>query len=117
MPRIFTCGSPGKRTEFAYEGSIDNGVILKFASGNVKVSPELLKAAIVQFKGNEIRGGFCMTSPTRGGLGEWVMNKSKILNKTSLTPRHGSFIAAILQEEGYLKCTLNGNAVLLKFNA
>ena len=116
MPRIFTCGSPGRRTEFVYEGNIDNGVILKFASGNVEVSSELLKAAIDQFKGKEIRGGFSMTSPTCGGFGEWVQNKSKILNKTSLTPRHGSFVAAILQEKGYLKCTLDGNAVILKFN-
>lgn len=117
MPRIFTCGSPGMRTEFAYEGNIDNGVILKFTSGNVKVSHELLKAAIDQFKGKEIRGGFSMTNPTRSGFGEWVENKSKILNKTSLTPRHGSFVAAILHEESYLKCTLDGNAVVLKFNA
>ncbi len=83
----------------------------------MKVSHELLKAAIDQFKGKEIRGGFSMTNPTSGGFGEWVENKSKILNKTSLTPRHGSFVAAILQEEGYLKCALDGNAVILKFNA
>lgn len=117
MPTIFTCGSPGRRTEFTYEGNIDNGVILKFASGNTEISSDFLKAAIDQFQGKEVKGGFSETNPTPGGFGQWVQNKSKILNKTSLTPRHGSFIAAILQEERYLRCTLDGNAVILKFNA
>jgi hypothetical protein len=117
MPTIFTCGSLGRRTEFTYEGSIDTGVILKFTSGDTEISSEFLRAAIDHFRGKDVRGGFSMTSPTPGGFGEWVQNKSKILNKTSLTPRHGSFIAAILQKEGYLRSTLDGNAVILKFNA
>lgn len=117
MPTIFTCGSPGRRTEFTYEGNIDNRVILKFASGNTEISSELLKAAIDHFRGRDVRGGFSMTSPTPGGFGEWVQNESRLFNKTSLSPRHGSFIAAILREGGYLRCTLEGNAVILKFNA
>jgi hypothetical protein len=116
MPTIFTCGSLGTRTEFTYEGNIDNGVILKFASGNTEISTKFLKTAIDHFKGKEVRGGFSMTRPTPGGFGEWVQNESKILNSASLTPRHGSFIAAILQKEGYLRSVLAGNAVILKFN-
>jgi len=116
MPTIFTCGSPGRRTQFTYEGNIDNDVILKFPSGNIEISSKLLKEAINHFKGKVVRGGFSMTCPTPGGFGEWVQNESKILNKTSLTPRHGSFIAAILQKEGYLRSTLDGNTVILKFN-
>jgi len=55
-----------------------------------------------------------MTSPTPGGFGEWVQGKSGRLNKTSLTPRHGSFIAAILREEGYLRCKGNKGTFVLK---
>ena len=36
MPTIFTCGGPAKRTEFTYDGDFDNGVIIKFASGNTE---------------------------------------------------------------------------------
>lgn len=117
MPTIFTCGSPGKRTEFTYDGNIHTGVVLKFASGDKPVSAELLRAAVNEFRGKEIRGGFSMDNPPPDGFGAWVQNRSKTLNKTSLTPRHGSFIAAILQEVGLLRCSLNGNAVILKFGA
>ena len=115
MPTIFTCGNPGKRTAFTYEGDVDAGVVLKFASGNKRVSPELLRAAVNEFRGKEIRGGFSMDNPPPDGFGAWVQSRSKTLNMTALTPRHGSFIAAILREAGLLRCSLNGNAVILKF--
>lgn len=117
MPTILTCGSPGKRTEFTYDGDVHTGVVLKFASGDKPVSAELLRAAVNEFRGKEIRGGFSMDNPPPDGFGAWVQNRSKTLNKTSLTPRHGSFIAAILQEVGHLRSSLNGNAVILKFSA
>lgn len=117
MPKIFTCGSSNRRTRFTYEGNVQNGVTLKFDSGDIKVTSGFLNVAINQFRGKVIRGGFSMTRPTPGGFGEWVQNQSTKFNKTSLTPRHGSFIAAILREAGYLKCTLDGNAIILKFNA
>jgi len=117
MPTIFTCGNPGKRTEFTYEGDIYTGVILKFTSGDKIVSAEFLRAASDEFRGKEIRGGFSMDNPPPDGFGAWVQDKSKKLNKTSLTPRHGSFIAAILQEAGLLSCRLEGNAVILTFFA
>ncbi len=117
MQTIFTCGSSGQRTKFTYEGNIDNGVTLKFASGDIEISRDVFREAINQFRGKNIKGGFSMTNPIPGGFGFWVQNKSKELNNTSLTPRHGSFVAAILREEGYIQCTLDGNAVILKFNA
>jgi hypothetical protein len=117
MPTIFTCGSPGKRTKFTYEGDVHTGIVLKFASGDKAISAELLMAAVNVFRGKEIRGGFSMDNPPSDGFGAWVQNRSKTLNKTSLTPRHGSFIAAILQEVGLLRCSLDGNAVILKFGA
>ena len=56
-----------------------------------------------------------MTAPTSDGLGEWVQNNSRRLNKVSLTPRHASFIAAILVSEGKITSRLRGNAVYLHF--
>lgn len=115
MPRIYTCGRPGKRTEFTYEGNSNDGVILKFPSGNITISSKLFKTAIDEFRGTSLRGGFSMTNPTPGGFGEWVQNKSRILEKISLTPRHASFIAAILRNDGYLEIAYDGSAVILKF--
>jgi hypothetical protein len=117
MPTIFTCGGPAKRTQFTYEGDFDNGLTIRFASGDTQISNGFLKAAIDHFRDREVKGGFSMTNPTPGGFGHWVENNSRALNTTPLTPRHGSFIAAILQEMGYLQCHLDGNAVILKFRA
>ena len=117
MPTIFTCGGPAKRTRFTYEGNLENGVIIRFASGDIRVTQRLLKAAINFFRGKEVKGVFSMTNPTAGGFGQWVETNSNSLNSTSLTPRHGSFIAAILREMGYLQCRLDGNAVILEFKA
>lgn len=117
MPTIFTCGGPAKRTQFTYEGNFDNGVTIRFASGDTKICNDFMKAAVDHFRGREVMGGFSMTNPSPGGFGQWVEKHSRALNTTPLTPRHGSFIAAILQEMGYLQCRLDGNAVILKFRA
>ena len=117
MPTIFTCGGPAKRTQFTYEGDFDKGVTIKFASGDTRITHGLLKAAIDYLRGREVKGGFSMTNPTSGGFGQWVETNSKALNAIPLTPRHGSFIVAILREMGYLQCRLDGNAVILKFMA
>ncbi len=56
-----------------------------------------------------------MPNPKPGGLGEWVAENSTQFNTVKLTPRHASFIAAILRHEGYITSGLDGNAVLLHF--
>ena len=117
MPTIFTCGGPARRTKFTYEGDFDNGVTIRFHSGDTKITHGLLKAAIDYFKGREVKGGFSMTNPTPGGFGQWVETNSRDLNGSPLTPRHGSFIVAILRDMGYLQCHLDGNAVILEFKA
>jgi len=117
MPTIFTCGGPSKRTKLTYHGDLEKGVTIKFESGNATVSNAFLKATIEHFKGKEVRGGFSMTNPTPGGFGQWIKDNSKTLNKIPLSPRHGSFIAAILQDLGCLDSSLNGHAVILKFRA
>jgi hypothetical protein len=117
MPIIFTCGGSAKRTQFTYEGDFDNGVTIRFPSGDIRISHGFLRAAIDHFSGREVKGGFSMTNPTPGGFGQWVETNSGALNESPLTPRHGSFIAAILREMGYLQCRLDGNAVILEFAA
>lgn len=113
MPKIQTLGSKRKRTWFKYEGSLKEGTKL-FFSGKPFISSELYHAALSSFSGRTIKGGFSMTDPPHGGFGEWVdENSSKYGRK--LTPRHGSFIAAIMVSEGYIKGSLKGNSVILHF--
>lgn len=114
MPKIQTLGPGRKRTWFKYEGSANSGTILLFQSGKVSVPHQLYMAALRHFSGKTVRGGFSMTNPTLGGFGEWIEKNSSKYG-CSLTPRHGSFIAAILVHEGYIQSSLRGNAVILHF--
>ena len=117
MPRIFTCGHPSKRTRFEYSGSVVDGIELIFDSGNAKVTANFLEALIKKFRGRTVPGGFSMTDPTPGGVGEWVANNSRNLNGSSLTPRHASFICGVLVHENFANSTLHGNAVIMEFNS
>lgn len=114
MPIIQTLGPKKKRTWFRYRGKVKQGTILLFQSGEVSISPELYMAALRHFSGQTVRGGFSMTNPTPGGFGEWIKQNSFSYGR-SLSPRHGSFIAAILVHEGYIQSYLRGNAVMLHF--
>ncbi|MCX5889053.1 MAG: hypothetical protein NTY36_06325 [Deltaproteobacteria bacterium] len=109
MPKIHTLGSPAKRKEFNYSGNALSGAKLLFEKVRVFIPPKLFKTILEEFKGQTIPGGFCMTSPTRGGLGEWVKENSNFF------PRHASHIAAILVHEGFIESSLKGNAVYLHF--
>lgn len=113
MPIIQTLGHPSRRTWLSYEGGISEGTTL-LQTGNPFISSELYRAALEHFSGKTIPGGFSMTDPTPGGFGEWAQENSSKYGR-SLTPRHGSFIAAILVHEGYLRSSLRGNAVILHF--
>lgn len=114
MPTITTLGSPAKKTRFTYTGSVTDGVILEF-TGRPRVTAEFFTAIMNQFRRETIPGGFSMTNPTPGGLGIWVQENSPHKNAVRLTPRHGSFIAAILVHEGYITSSLQGNSVMLHF--
>ncbi len=113
MKKIWTLGSPNKRTQFEYSGSIQEGATINF-SGNPTISPDLFQAITQQFSGRSIRGGFSMTSPTTGGLGEWIQDNSSQYGR-KLTPRHALFIAAIMVHENLITSSLKGNAVILHF--
>jgi len=82
----------------------------------ISVTAGFIQVIITTFRGRSIRGGFKMDDPPPDGFGKWIQDNSKHLNGQSLTPRHASFIAAVLRHEGYLNCRLDGNAVILKFN-
>ncbi|MDR3555047.1 MAG: hypothetical protein P4L55_09865 [Syntrophobacteraceae bacterium] len=81
MPTIFTCGGPGKATQFTYDGDLESGIVITYAYRPVEISPRFLKTAIENFKGRKVKGGFSMTDPPADGFGDWVKNQSKILNK------------------------------------
>ena len=114
MPKIQTLGSQGKRTWFSYEGNVNEGTTL-LQSGRPFISPELYKDVLKYFSGRTILGGFSRTDPTSGGFGEWLQKNSPKYGR-SLTPRHGSFIAAILVHEGRITHSLEGNAIILHFD-
>jgi len=114
MPRIWTLGPPKKRTQFTYSGGTKTGATLLFKQPT-PISARFFQAILTEFSGKTIPGGFSMTEPTPGGLGEWVQYNSPELNPVCLTPRHASFIAAILVHEGRARSNLKGNAVELRF--
>jgi len=114
MSTIYTLGHPSKRTKFTYCGSVKEGVTLHF-TGRPKISSQFFQSILNTFAGKSIPGGFNMTNPKVGGLGEWVETNSSLLNSVKLSPRHASFIAAILEYEGFITSSLDGNTVMLHF--
>lgn len=114
MPTTYTLGSTNRRTRFVYSGSISTGVTLHF-SGSPRISRDFFEAILDNFAGQTVVGGFSMTDPRPDGFGCWVQQNSKKLNGTKLSPRHASFIAAILVHENRLKSSLKGNAIYLHF--
>ena len=115
MATTMTCGRGKKATEFHFEGSTSAGFILHFTSGDVRITPEFLTMIREQFRGKRIPGGFSMTDPSPSGFGAWVRDKSRQLNARALTPRHASFIAALLRDAGWLQCHYEGPTVWLEF--
>jgi hypothetical protein len=114
MPTIWTLGNANIRTQFTYSGSVTTGVTLLF-TGKPYIAPEFFNAILTQFKASTVTGGFSMTKPTPGGLGQWVEKNSKRINGIRLSPRHASFIAAILVHEELITSNLKRNAVCLNF--
>jgi hypothetical protein len=114
MQTIHTLGHPYKRSQFIYTGSVNEGVTLEF-HGRPRISDVFFQVILRVFRGSTIQGGFNEASPTPGSLGEWVEHYSMQMNQVRLSPRHASFIAAILVHEGYITSSLNKNAVILHF--
>lgn len=88
MTEIWTLGHPSRRTQFRYEGTVSSGVTL-LQKGKPSIEVEFFAAALNAFRGRD--------------------------DGRSLTPRHASFIAAILCHEAGVISRLDGSAVWLKF--
>lgn len=114
MPTISTLGRAHQATTFSYTGSVANGVVIAFQTANAAVSATFFAAIRQNFAGAIVAGGFSMTDPHPNGFGFWVQQNSA-LNSQMLTPRHASFIAAIMKNEGWLTSSFDGNAVILHF--
>jgi hypothetical protein len=84
MKTIETLGAKGKRTSFNYEGSVSTGVTLIFETTTAQIDASFFSAALKQFAGKTVQGGFKMDDPPTGGFGEWVRNESGQLNSRSL---------------------------------
>jgi hypothetical protein len=109
--RLKTLGLGNQAREFSYYGSVVEGVAVNMGQGSqAKFPSDLFNNLLTHFAGQEVRGGFSMTEPPLGGVGEWVQT-----NYPSLTPRHASFIASVLVNEGYCSHFHNRNAVMLRF--
>lgn len=112
MPTIETCGPEYVRTSFSYRGSVQQGITIEFKTGDFTINAEIIQNVLNHFRGQRVRGGFSMTDPIPGGVGEYLAGLSN-----SLTPRHASFLCAVLRHEVLVNCELDGNAVVVAFNA
>jgi hypothetical protein len=110
-----TCGRGDKATPFEFEGSVVEGFVLHFGSGAVPLNPEFLAKIKEHFHGKRVPGGFSMDNPPASGFGAWVRDYSRQWNSRALTPRHASFLAALLRDAGWLRCSYEGAAVWLEF--
>lgn len=112
MPTIETCGPEHVKTFFTYRGSAQDGITIEFENSEVQINAQIIQDVLNNFRGQRVRGGFSMTAPTPGGIGEYLARLGN-----SLTPRHASFLCAVLRHEGFVDCALDGNAVVVTFNA
>lgn len=111
MPTIETCGPLHVRTSFTYRGSAQDGITIEFETGDFSISANVIQNVLDHFRGQTVRGGFSMTDPPSGGVGEYLASLGG-----SLTPRHASFLCAVLCHENLADCGLDGNAVVITFN-
>jgi hypothetical protein len=112
MPTIETCGPEGKRTSFTYHRESSGGITVEFDSSNFEIPASVIDDLLTHFKGQRVPGGFSMTDPTPGGVGEFLQRQG-----FGLTPRHGSFLCAALHHERQVECSLDGNAIMVQFDA
>ena len=105
MPRISTLSG---QTEFEYTLDGKGGFFIEYTA-RPHISREFIQKIKSEFKNRTVAGGFSMTKPISGGFGEWIQNNS------SLTPRHGSHIAAVLKKIGVIKDSFGKKPIMLKF--
>jgi len=105
MPKVSTLSG---KTVFEYTPDNRGGFYIEY-SGRPYISKNFIEKIKSEFKNKTVPGGFSMTNPIPGGFGEWIQNNS------SLTPRHGSHIAAVLKEMGIIKGSFGKKPIVLQF--
>lgn len=76
----------------------------------MKLPAEFFKAVREAFAGKTVKGGLNMIDPPEGGAGDFLRNY-----QDKFSPRSGSHLVAILQDEGLLDVFKEGNAVMVQF--
>jgi hypothetical protein len=109
------CTLSKKRASFSYDWSRDGAVLQQ--AGEPRIDSQFFLEALHHFSGKTVDGGFSQDAPPDGGFGEWVETESPRFNSRKLTPRHGSFMAAILCEEFGVQSANHGKKVVLTFPA
>jgi hypothetical protein len=109
-----TLGAGRKKRLFLYRGSVKTGVVL-LQSGKPRIDAGFFMEALCHFSGKQVVGGFREDAAPPGSFGEWVDRSSSLLNSRKLTPRHGSFMAAILCAECGVQPSVKGKKIVLEF--
>ena len=107
-------GAGKKKKPFSYKGSVRTGVVLQ-QSGKPKIDARFFLEALYHFSGRTVYGGFREDAAPRDSFGKWIEQSSPRFNSRKLTPRHGSFMAAILCNESGVRHSRKGNKIVLSF--
>ena len=86
-------------TYFEYEGSVETGTKIYYGTNFANkslVSKQQYQLLINEFKGKNVPMGTSHSSPQSGSIGEWLTANVK-------GPSIGSYVGAILVDEGYAK--------------
>ena len=110
MPRTHTAG--GQRL-FDYEGTIETGVNIIFATLRVHLPRELFTAVLEQFRGQVVVGGFSMDDPPEGGIGHFIREWGNNILGRSISPRYGSHLVAILRDRGLVQVDRGRNKMTM----
>jgi len=107
---IPTCGLPPKRSLFTYSGNSHEGIVVEYPSGNKTIPREIIDILFDKHEGPVMLGA-SMTSPTEGGLGEFISLQQQI----DLTPRNLSHLIGVLFHENRVEINHRGYAVVVIF--
>ncbi|MGC9359672.1 MAG: hypothetical protein ACP5G7_04745 [Anaerolineae bacterium] len=101
---------------FAYSGSLDEGLVLRYGRRERVVSAGFMWALRRRFAGRTVQAGLHGSVPrTATGLGAWVYEASRRLNAQPLSIRDASRLAAILVAEGWATVQRRQRALYLIF--
>jgi hypothetical protein len=97
IPEPKTQSTWGGRSQFAYTGSIKDGIFLEYGREgrySCEISREQCRALLKHFRGRTVPIGTSRTQPPEGSLGEWLQRH---VTRTAIA----SYVGPILVSEGY----------------